>query len=295
MKKSAIIGISGGIDSSWAVQKAVESGLFDITLFTFENGWETLIAESNIRKLVNYYGFPHITKSVPSETFHNIQAAFLNASTPDAECPSDLAIKAYLLDTAQTFNADVIITGANAETEGRMPAEWSMIDYRYLKDVCRRFGVNTKGFPRFNILDTLKYKKLCYNILDGTNYTPDDAKQKLASLYGWEDYGTKHGENVYTRFIKALRFYKFGIDTRVIEFRAKVDAGLMTWDDLINWLSVPACPPEQFILDWFLVEKRLGVRRDEIMALPIKSYRNYKTYRTHPAVRIAKAIKGLFR
>lgn len=272
----AIVGLSGGIDSCWALKTAMEDpNIAVVGTVTFINGWETCASVENIEAANDYYGLPSLEVAIPEAEYHAIQKAFLLASTPDAECPTDLAIKAFLLQSTEDFGADKIITGGNRQTEGTMPPEWSMIDYTYLKNVCKRFGVGIRDFPRFNAWDAIRYKQKVYRILEGIDYNPDQAKQELQSMFGWKDYAGKHEENIYTRFVKSLRYYKFGIDVRAVELIAKVDAGLMSVDEMIDQRAWPESVRYQFDADWKLVEKRLGVQRDNIMSLPVKSYRDY--------------------
>ncbi len=293
----AIIGLSGGVDSTYALLQAKNMG-YDVLPVIFLNGWETDIAANNIKLVCDYLNIKPKFYRCDQNEYHAIQRAFLLASTPDSECPTDIAIKKTLLNAMDEHQADVIITGSNKETEGRMPEEWSMVDGLYVKDVCRRFGVTLKTFPNLSLFDVIRYKRHTFNILEPRNqnqlYNPAEAKNLMKSLFGWQDYGGKHQENVYTRFICGLRFYKFGIDPRIIEFHAKVKAGVMTYDEMMNEMQKPIVPLNRFEQDWELVEQRLNVKRDEIMALPIKSFRDYRTYRYHTAVVLTKKILNVF-
>ena len=287
--KKAIVGLSGGIDSCWALHKAVNSGFNIIALVTFDNGWDTEIAKENVLRASQYYGLPREIYKVDKKEFRKIQRAFLYASTPDAECPTDLAIKAFLLQAAKRHDA-IIITGINTRTEGKMPESWSMIDYRYLKDVCKKFNVKLETFPRFNIRDTLQYKKKCYNILEESDdkYYPEYAKKTLSELYGWQDYGAKHHESIYTRFVRGLRYYKFGIDVRVIEYRAKLINGLIDEPTYYFDMSEVIVPRDRFLVDCMIVEAELDVDMTGVLKMPIRSFKNYKTYRYNPFVRVGR-------
>lgn len=287
-----ILGLSGGIDSCWALHEAHKMN-YNIVAVTFMNGWDTEIATQNTKAACDYFNVKHEIKRCDQQEFYDIQRAFLYASTPDAEAPTDLAIKKSLLIAMDEFKADKIITGANIQTEGVMPEEWSMIDGLYLKDVCKKHGVKLKSFFNMSLMDIYRYKKHTYNILESrlSKYDPEKSKLLLHDLFGWEDYGAKHCESVYTRFIRGLRYYKFGIDVRVIEFHAKVKAGLMTYKEMVTEMQTPIVSYKQFMADWNAVEHRLDVKRDEIMALPRRSFRNYRTYRYHPLVRLAKKLR----
>jgi hypothetical protein len=233
----------------------------------------------------------NIVKKTPKEEFFKIQRAFLYASTMDAEAPSDLGIKKTLIDALDEFGADIIITGGNTRTEGRMPKEWSMIDGRYLRDVCAKYRVDLKEYKVLSLVNQYRYNKKNLEILEyDKSYNPTLAKQTLNKLCGWQDYGGKHEESVYTRFVRGLRFYKFGIDVRIIEFKAKVNSGLMTVDEMVEELSHPIVTPEQFKRDCALVQLKLRVDIDHILKQGMRTYREFKTYRENPLVKAVKWI-----
>jgi len=291
--KKAIVGISGGVDSSLALHTAVNSVDYEVVAaVTADNGWDTDIAKQNVKALVDKLEVRHEVVKFPWPEFGEIQKAFLYASTPDAECPTDLGIKKVLLDKMKELGADVIITGANRKTEGRMPEEWSMIDGRYLRDVCRRFGVKIKDYPVLGLWDQFKYKRSCINILDSIDYVPAEAKKFLVKEYGWQDYGGKHEENIYTRFVRGLRYYKFGIDARVVEFYAKLRAHQMTGSEILKEMDKPIIPAKQFIKDCETVERKLVIDMGDILEQPAKTFRDYKTWRYHPAIRAGKKLVG---
>ena len=50
-----VIGISGGVDSSWALVKAVELGLRPLAVH-MDNGWNAEVAQNNIANLVRGLG-----------------------------------------------------------------------------------------------------------------------------------------------------------------------------------------------------------------------------------------------
>lgn len=286
-----IVGLSGGVDSCWALKTAIEKNYEVVAAVTFDNHWDTEIATGNRRKVCSHFGVPNKVYTAPKEEFFAIQRAFLYASTMEAEAPSDLGIRKTLIDAMDEFGVERFITGGNKQTEGQMPKEWSMIDGRYLRDVCKKFRTDIVDFKVLSLRDQYRYNKHVLRILETIDYDPEIAKKELKKLCGWQDYGKKHEESVYTRFVRGLRFYKFGIDVRIVEYKAKVNAGLMTVADMIKELSKPIVTPQQFLEDCATVEDALHINMESVLKRDMRTYREFKTYRENPLVRAARWIR----
>lgn len=260
-----ILGISGGVDSCYLLHLFGDDNVMAVS---FVNGWESETAMSNIRKMTDKIDVPHKIYSCDLYEFKLIQRAFLVASTPHGECPSDLAIKKTLLNAKDDFNAEVILTGSNVK-EGKPPVDWSLVDGRYLEDIVKRFeGIKILTFPNMSFLDHLRYKRVTKTPLnDLVEYDPKLAKQILKREYGWQDYGTKHYENIYTKFNQLLRYYKFGIDMRELEIGHNYD------------LKKPPCPYDEFLELGNSVCAKLDIDFNEVLNTPPSDWRKYKSYR----------------
>ena len=264
MKYKYILGLSGGVDSSFALHVMRNE---DIVAVSFDNGWDTDIAKENARKMCLKTGIKHKVYTCDLKEFREIQRAFLLAGTPHGETPTDIAIHKTLLNAMKEFGAEKIITG-NTKSEGKIPYGWSCADGWYLKDIVRKFGrVKLKTFPNMSFFDDLKYRKVKWNILDDIDYDPVNAKKFLKKEYGWQDYSTKHYESIYTKFNQGLRYWKYGLDMRRVELKHEYD------------LTKPPYSKTGFIKLGTEICDKLDLDFDELMDLPTRDWKEFKSYR----------------
>jgi len=279
-----IIGMSGGVDSCFALVVAIEGGLDVAAAVTFDNGWDDPVAGKNADAVCSLYNVPRKTYSCDLNEFHEIQRAFLLGGTMHAECPSDVAIKSSMLRGLKELGADQVITGSNW-LEGKPKPDWSVVDGLYVKDVVRKHGRNglkLKTFPNMNLWDHIRFRKKIYPILDDMSrwrakYEPEKAKE-LLKMTGWQDYKVKHHENLYTKFNQLYRFYKFGVDMRTIEIDHSYD------------LSKPPAPREEFEKLGKWVCGILDLDFKKLMDMPPRNWRDYRSYRKY-----ILRVKGLFK
>jgi tRNA(Ile)-lysidine synthase TilS/MesJ len=129
-KYNCLIGTSGGKDSTFLIVKCIEWGLKPL-LVHIDNGWNTELAVSNIKKVATAYNLDLETFVLDWSEFKQIQLAFLKSSTVDLEMPTDLAISAGLYKLASKHNINYIVSAGNYASEGILPLTWG---YHVLKD-----------------------------------------------------------------------------------------------------------------------------------------------------------------
>ena len=302
-KYDCIIGVSGGTDSTYQLHLAKELGLRALAVH-FDNGWNSDIAVSNIKKVTDKLDYDLVTYVVNWEEFKDIQIAFLKASTPDSEIPTDLAIQSTLYRIAAQEGIKYIMNGHSFRTEGKVPIMWSYGDGKYLKAVHKIFGrKKLKTFPNYTMWNLFYYSYVKrikqVRILYYFPYDKPKIKKMISELYGWEDYGGHHYESVYTRFYQGYILpTKFGIDKRKREYSALVRSGQFSrkdaLDKLKNELPMPA---ELAQSDKEYVIKKLGLNDQEfseIMHLPEKTFLDYPNYYSLIR-RFRKPIRWLYR
>ena len=91
----SILGLSGGVDSSYVAYLAMDMGLKPLCVH-FDNGWNSDIAVTNIRKIIDVTGFDLYTYVIDWPEFRDLQRAFFKASVVDIEMVTDHAIFASL-------------------------------------------------------------------------------------------------------------------------------------------------------------------------------------------------------
>jgi hypothetical protein len=129
-----IVGLSGGVDSSYLLLKAHSLGLRALAVH-IDNGWNSNLAVSNIQKIIEHTSTDLYTEILDLNVFNNLQKAFLTASVPDLEIPTDHAIQASLWQNAEKFGVSTILTGMNYATESSGNVDWSYghSDWKYIR------------------------------------------------------------------------------------------------------------------------------------------------------------------
>lgn len=285
-KYDCIIGVSGGVDSTYVAWLVKELGLRPLAVH-LDNGWNSELAVKNIELVLRKLDIDLYTHVINWEEFRDLQIAFLKASTPDGEIPSDHAIFALLWRMAVKHNIKYIISGMNFTTESIYVPDWAYghSDWRYVKDVHRRFGkVKLRSYPHFSLF-YLMYVNLIkrvrtVSILNYIDYDKNEAMRLLSEKLGWQYYGGKHHESVYTRFYQGYVLpKKFGIDKRYGHFSDLINAGQISRDAALEEMKKPPYAENDQQSDLIYVSKKLGLGLqafNELMALPIKSFRDYR-------------------
>lgn len=283
-KYDCIIGVSGGTDSSYILYLAKKAGLKPLAVH-LDNGWNTKIGEQNVRKITSKLGIKLYTYVLDWEEFKNLQIAFLKASTPDIEVPTDLAIRAIVYKVAAKHDIKYILNGMNFRTEGKVPLKWSYGDNKYLKFINKEFGKGNFGnFPKYSLLHIFYYhfvKKIKQiRPLNFIDYDKEIVKKILQKELGWEDYGGHHYESIYTRFTQGYYLpKKFGFDKRKVEYSAFVRTGKMCRNEALKKLeNEPPCPKEITQEDIKSIKSKLEISDQEfskIMYSPPKLFLDY--------------------
>jgi N-acetyl sugar amidotransferase len=280
-----IIGVSGGVDSTYVAYRVRAMGLRPLAVH-FDNGWDSELAVSNIEKVLKRLDIDLYTYVVDWEEFRDLQLAFLKASTPDGEIPTDHGIFALLWRQATSLGIKYIVSGMNFATEAASVPDWSYghSDWRYIRAVHKRFGtVKLKTYPHFSLLDLAWFNGVrgirTVSILNYLDYQKSEAMRVLEHELGWVYYGGKHYESVYTRFWQGYVLpRKFGIDKRVAHLSDLINAGQMTREQALVEIAKEPYPAELAEQDRLYVIKKLGLTADEferLMALPRRTFRDY--------------------
>jgi N-acetyl sugar amidotransferase len=288
-----VIGISGGVDSSYVTYLAKEKLGLRPLLLHVDAGWNSQQAVHNIERLVDGLGLDLHTEVVDWKEMQDLQLAFFKAQVPHLDTPQDHAFFAGLYNFAARHGVKYILTGANYSTECvREPLEWHYhaSDLRQLKDIHRRFG--TRRLATFPMADIFTYK-LFYRVVKGVRvvkplnsvpYIKEDAMQLLVDRFGWQRYAHKHYESRFTRFYEGYWLpTKFGYDKRRAHFSSLILTGQMTRDEALQKISQRAYDDETIAHDFEYVATKLDISVDTLrglMAGPNRTYRDYRNSMT---------------
>lgn len=279
-----VMGISGGIDSCYAVYVAKSLGLRPLAVH-MDNGWDSDTAARNIKHVTRTLGVDYQSVVLDWEEFRDLQLAFLRASVPEIETPTDIAIPATLHRVAADNGVKFILMGGNYATEGILPRAWhyNAKDVRFLRAVQRRFGSGKlRTFPTFGFVKESYYKffkgiRLVY-VLNLVPYSKRDAMTKLQEL-GWEYYGGKHYESVITGFVQSyLLPVKFQIDYRRATLSSQICAGEISREEALEILRTPPFDAGRVAEETVYLAKKFGISMEEMDAILVTPPRTHRDY-----------------
>jgi N-acetyl sugar amidotransferase len=300
-----VIGVSGGVDSSYAAYKASELGLGPLAVHV-DNGWNSELATKNVELLMEYLHMDLHKEVLDWQEFRDLQLSFLKSSTPDCEFPTDHANVACLRLAARRIGVKYIISGANVRTETHLPQAWTWVpgqyDWRYIRSVHEQFGtVELKTYPHLGLW-TYKHLQLTQSWIDILNYldyVKKDAIGVLQRSIDWRYYDSKHFESIYTRFVHGYILpRKFGYDTRKSHLSSLICAGEMRREAALEELRGEPYSLELQEEDRALVVTRLGLTDDQfeaIMKLPPKSFWDYPSYAPLYDSAIYQGLSAIYR
>lgn len=287
-----ILGMSGGLDSSFLLHKAVKDFGLRPLVFHVDGGWNSDIAVSNIQSLVEGLGLDLYTEVINWNEMRDFQLAFFKSGVPHIDIPQDHAFIATLYDFADKHKIRYILNGGNISTECvRNPLEWLYYgtDMRQLRDIQKQFGtVPMRTYPFSSVLRHKFYLRYVRGIqvvkpLDWMPYTKELARDTLSSLYGWKPYPQKHFESRFTRFYEGYWLpERFGYDTRRVQFSSLILTGQMRREEALEELKKPAYDPETIEHEFDYVARKLGITSEELrgyFTMPRKTYADYKNQR----------------
>lgn len=283
-----IIGLSGGIDSSYAAYYCREVLGLRPLLFVCDTGWNLDVAEHNINAIVEGLGCELYTEKVNWEEIRDLQLAFFKSQVPYQDLVQDHVIFASLYNFAVKHKIKYVVTGANYSTECvREPQGWVyQNDLTMIRDIHARFG--KRKLDTLPMCSMFKYR-LYYRYIKGMQvvrplnlieYRKDSAIQTLNEQFGWQPYANKHYESIFTRFYEGYWLpHKFGYDKRKCYYSSLILTGQMERMEAIELLEQPPYSLGQAMEDMRYIADKLGISTDEFKALmhmPNKTYKDYK-------------------
>lgn len=282
-----ILGLSGGVDSSYMAWLAKQWGLRPL-LVHFDNGWNSELAVRNIEEIVNRLNFDLETLVMDWSEFSDLQRAYLRASVVDIEVPTDQLIQGALVRLAARNGVRSILSGTNWATEWLMPRSWNYRkqDLVNLSSIQQRFGTMAlRKSTTYGLKHQIWYSYFrgirTYAILDLIEYNKTQAKQALINELSWRDYGGKHHESIFTRFYQGYILpKKFGIDKRKAHLSNLILTGETTRDEALAELQHPPYDEDLQAEDRRYVAKKLQLSPqefDEILSSEPVSHAHYGT------------------
>ena len=224
-KYDCIIGLSGGVDSSYVAHIVKENGLNPLAIH-FDNGWNSELAVNNIENIIDKLNIDLYTYVINWREFKEMQKAFFKADVPDVEVLTDHAIGAILFREAKKRNIKYIISGSNYASESSLPSKWSYghADWKYIKSIQKKYNkFKFKTYPHYTIFDlfylTFIHRIKSVGILNYIDYDKFKAQKLLENNYNWRPYGGKHYESSFTKIFQGYILpKKFNVDKRIVHY-----------------------------------------------------------------------------
>jgi len=284
-----ILGLSGGVDSSYMLHIAVKEFGLRPLVFHVDGGWNSELAVHNIQMLVDKLGLDLYTEVINWEEMKDFQLAFFKSGVPHIDIPQDHAFVATLYNFAHKYNIKYILNGGNISTECvRNPMEFLYYgtDMAQINDIRKKFGlIKMDSYPFSSVLRHkffLRYVK-GVKVIKSLNYMPyikSDALRLLENEYGWKPYPQKHFESRFTKFYEGYWLpERFGFDTRRVQFSSLILTGQMKREDALEQLKKTAYNPVTIDDEFNFIATKLGITSFELreyFKMPKKFYWDYK-------------------
>jgi N-acetyl sugar amidotransferase len=282
----SILGLSGGVDSSYLAYLARQHGLRPLVVHT-DTGWNSELAVKNIENIVKRCGFDLVTHVVDWPEMQDVQRAFFNAAVPNQDIPQDHAIFAAFYGLAAKHGIRWALNGSNFATESILPPAWGSDagDLHHIRAIHRRFGqLPLRNFPCMGYVSyAIKFRLLHrLNVVKPLNlirYRKDEAIRLLAEQFDWRYYGGKHYESRFTKFFQGWYLpHKFGYDKRLAHLSSLILSGEMTRAEALAEMQREHYAAADLREDMVYMQKKLGVSPEEftrLMALPPRAHEDY--------------------
>lgn len=284
-----IIGLSGGLDSSYLAYVAKEIMGLRPLLFHVDAGWNTDKSVGNIEKLCNGLNLDLFTEVINWEEMKDLQVAVLKSQIADQDMPQDYAFFSAMYKFAKKNKIKYVLTGGNYSTECcREPEEWGAypgIDKLLINDIHNKFGKRPlKTFPIVDILSYKIYYKYILRMqvhkpLNFLPYIKKDAEKLLEERFNWEPFQHKHHESRFTRFYEDYWLpRKFGFEKRRAHFSSLILTGQMTRDEALKRISKPELSEEFLQKEFDYVADKLDLSRSELEEIFNGSNKTFHDY-----------------
>ncbi len=284
-----ILGLSGGVDSSYLAIKAHEWGLRPLVMHV-DAGWNSELAVANIEALVKYCGYDLHTHVVDWEDMRDLHLSYLRAGISNQDVAQDHVFFSSIYHFATKNKIRYVLSGGNIATESIFPTTWhgSAMDAINLKAIHKKYG--ERKFKNYKTISFFEYyfwfpliKKM--SVLRPLNYMPYDKEAALTELQatvGYKPYPRKHGESVFTKWFQNHYLpVKFGMDKRRPHLSSLIVSGQMTRDAALAKLAEPLYDPAELEIDIAYLCKKLRISRaefDGFMNVKIHNYTDFPNW-----------------
>ena len=272
-----ILGLSGGLDSSYMLHLAVKEWGLRPFVFHIDAGWNLPVAEENIRRLTDKLGVKLHVEKMDWDEMREMQLAWFRTGLEMLDAPQDHAFIALIDKYSQELGVKYILNGYNVCTEVVAdPASWEKGagptgDGTYIRDVVKkhcsipiRNYTYTSGLKHKFWLPYVKGVKTL-KPLNLVEFTKESMLKTLVDEYGYVPYSQKHFEDLITKFLEGWwQPVRFGHDIRRAQLSSLVVTGQMSRDEALKILEEPPLSEEEGKELFSEVARKLEISEDEL-------------------------------
>ncbi len=281
-----ILGLSGGVDSSFLALKMKEYGMRPLVVHV-DAGWNSELAVHNIEKVVKYCDFDLHTHVMNWAEVRDLQLSYLKAGVANQDVVQDHAFFSSLYHFAVKNKIKYVISGGNIATECVFPKSWhhAAMDAINLKSIHKKYG--ERKLRDYKTISFLQYY-LYYPFIKGMKtirplnfmaYDKNAATQLLIEKVGYKPYGRKHGESRFTKFFQNHYLpEKFGMDKRRPHLSSMILSGLISREEAMLELGMPLYDSSELREDMYFIAKKLGITSEELHQYIIGPKRDYSEF-----------------
>lgn len=276
-KYDCILGLSGGIDSTYMLHLAVKEWGLRPFVFHIDAGWNLPVAEENIRKVTEKLGVKLHTEKMNWDEMREMQLAWFRTGLEMLDAPQDHAFVSLIDKYSMQLGVKYILNGYNICTEiVADPASWEKGsgpagDGTYIRDVVKKYCyfpikeyTYTNGLKHKFVLPYIKGVKTV-KPLNLVELTKASMLQTLTEEYGYEPYGQKHFEDLITKFLEGWwQPTRFGHDIRRAQLSSLVVTGQMSREEALEILKRPPLTEEEGRELFTEVARRLEISEEEL-------------------------------
>ncbi|MEG1705530.1 MAG: N-acetyl sugar amidotransferase [Clostridia bacterium] len=305
-KYDCIIGISGGIDSSYCAYLCNKYNLRMLGIH-IDAGWNTDISEKNIKNLCKKLNLDLKVIKMNEKEMMDLQKAYFKAEVINQDVPQDSAFFSNLYRYAINNNLKYVINGSNFSSESILPKSWGFDanDGRNTLDIHKKYGsIKLKEYKPFTFYEKYIEQKYINKLkivkpLNLIDYNKENAIIELHDMLNFEYYGSKHCESAFTRLYQGYILpEKFGVNKSKAHYSSLIVANQITREEALKKISNNEYKnSDQCEKDIELFIKKIGISRkyfDNIISDGIvRRHKDFKNYNN--IYNFFRKIKSLLR
>ena len=305
-KYDCVLGLSGGIDSCYTAYLLSKYNVRMLAVH-IDCGWDTEVSCKNIELLCDKLKLKLHTIKIDEKEMNDLQKAYFLAEVPNQDVPQDHVFFAELYRYALKHGIKYFVGGGNFSSECILPPTWGIdsMDGKNLKDIHKKYGSikleQVKPLSFYEIYFKIPYINRLKKIrpLNYINYDKEKAIKELKKNLGFEYYGGKHCESIFTRlFQNYILPTKFGINKSKAHYSSLIVSKQLTRKEALEKLKKNEYTNNKKLLndDINIFIKKIGITRKEFDKIMndgvVRKHEEFKNFNSK--TRFFRKIKHIF-